>query len=330
MSPDMKPVEPGGTFEHLRALARRYHLVSIGLVIVSLCVYAKFFGWAFAAMLMVGIGVHEYGHVWAMKRYGVKVKGIYFIPFLGAVAMSEGRWPTRGAEAVIALMGPIWGLGITLLCVAVAFITRAPVFLVFAYWMALINLFNLLPANPMDGGRVIKSAAYSISPWAGLVATGLGLAASAYVIWQLNPMICMMVCFFGGMELMQDHRTIRLEAVRPSLIAAAAAALGCPATAEAVTKAVTETIQANAGDIVAARAFRRRVLNAITVEAGTSLDALDTDAHNDLAVFLAYFIGPASFPKMKCWQAILAFIGYLLLAVVFAGILLFTAMATRG
>ena len=63
----------------------------------SLGVYAVIFNWKFALMLIGSLFVHEYGHVWAMKREGMAVKGMYFIPFLGAAAVGAGQFPSRAA-----------------------------------------------------------------------------------------------------------------------------------------------------------------------------------------------------------------------------------------
>src|SRR2546427_777808 len=96
----------------LSLLAKLLKVLKGGKILLagaSFATYAVLFSWKFALVLIGSLVVHEYGHLWAMKRYKLKTKGIYLIPLLGAAAVSEEAFPTRKAEVVIAMMGPIWG-----------------------------------------------------------------------------------------------------------------------------------------------------------------------------------------------------------------------------
>lgn len=70
-------------------LAKGAKITKIVLVGASFTSYAYMFTWKFALMIIVMLFVHESGHIWAMKRYGVKTKGIYLIPFVGGAAVAE-------------------------------------------------------------------------------------------------------------------------------------------------------------------------------------------------------------------------------------------------
>lgn len=135
---------------------------------VSLGTYAVIFNWKFAAMIIASLFVHEYGHVWAMRREGMKVRGMYFIPFLGAAAVAKDQFPSRAAEVRIALMGPLWGGILAAATYGVYMLTREPIIAAVAGWMAMVNLFNLLPVMPLDGGRVMRCVATSFSSWFGV------------------------------------------------------------------------------------------------------------------------------------------------------------------
>gem|GEM_PF-2566424 len=136
---------------------------------VSMGAYAAVFNWKFALMIIASLFVHEYGHVWAMKRAGMSVKGMYFIPFLGAAAVAESQFPSRKDETRIALMGPLWGLSLAALTYGAYALTHEPIIAAVAGWMAMVNLFNLLPVMPLDGGRVLRCVATSFSSWLGLI-----------------------------------------------------------------------------------------------------------------------------------------------------------------
>lgn len=162
----------------------------------SVGVYSLVFSWQFAVVLVVLIGFHECGHVFAMYRCGIPVKGIYLIPFFGGAAVSKGIARTRREEAYIAANGPVWGTLLVFACFAVYHLTgdRFPVLAAAGAWGAFINLFNLLPIMPLDGGRLLNDLAYSIGAGAGnlLVALSL-LAGGAYAYFQGLELLVLMV-----------------------------------------------------------------------------------------------------------------------------------------
>ncbi|MGB0941411.1 MAG: site-2 protease family protein, partial [Marinomonas sp.] len=87
----------------------------------------------------------EYGHLRAMKYFGMKTKGIYLIPFVGGLALSENKINTRWQEVVIAIMGPFFGLLLSLASLVIYWFTGIEMFAGLAVYNALLNLFNLLP-----------------------------------------------------------------------------------------------------------------------------------------------------------------------------------------
>src|SRR3712207_369706 len=128
-----------------------------GSMLVSLGAYALIGGWKWAAGLIVLLFVHEMGHALEAKRQGLKVSAPLFIPFLGAVIALKQMPPNAWREAQLALAGPIIGsLG------AVGFWVAAEAFdsarLQEIAWTGFfLNLFNLLPIVPLDGGRAVAA-----------------------------------------------------------------------------------------------------------------------------------------------------------------------------
>lgn len=184
--------------------------LKLGLASASFAAYAYMFTWEFAAMLLVMIFIHEYGHVWAMKRCGIKTKGIYLIPFLGGAAVAEEDFKSRKDEAFCAIMGPWFGFAISLVYLIGYYITGNPVFAAGCAWCSLINLVNLLPVNPLDGGRILKSLAFSIGNVWGIVFLSCGILAMIAMVIFFKVWFFLLLLFFAALELIfevRSHRT---------------------------------------------------------------------------------------------------------------------------
>jgi Zn-dependent protease len=134
----------------------KYKLVLVFLsVFVSLLVYGIAFGWAYGAGLIGLIIVHEFGHLVANRIKHIPSSLPIFIPLLGAFIQIK-RFPQNAAdEAFIGVMGPLFGLGATLIALGLAFVTHEPFFLAVALMGFLLHVFNLMPVLPLDGGRTV-------------------------------------------------------------------------------------------------------------------------------------------------------------------------------
>ena len=167
----------------------------------SFATYSYLFTWQFAGMLLIMIFIHELGHVIAMKQCGIKVKGIYLIPLLGGAAVAEGDFKTRRDESYIALMGPWFGLFVSLFFYLLYYITSNPVFAAGATWCSFMNLFNLLPVNPLDGGRVVKSLTFSAHGYVGLGFLLLSLIGMIVLIVKYHIWLFMVLLIVAVLEL---------------------------------------------------------------------------------------------------------------------------------
>jgi Zn-dependent protease len=167
-------------------------LATSGSMLVSVAAYALIWGWKFAVGFVALLFVHEMGHYIQLRREGVKPSGMLFIPFLGAVVGTRSLGGSALAEARVGLAGPVLG---TIGCLATAGIYLATGN---EFWKALaftgffLNLFNLLPVLPLDGGRAMAAMA----PWMWFVGFG---AMIALLFIAPNP-ILILILIFGGME----------------------------------------------------------------------------------------------------------------------------------
>ena len=141
-------------------------------VVVSLAVYAAAFGLEFSLGFVVLLFLHELGHMIAARVVGVSSKGPMFVPFVGAVIHLDKEPRNAKMEANIAIGGPALGSLSAFGCLALYFWTQHMLLLVLSYTACLLNLFNLIPCYPLDGGR-IAGAISSRLWWFGTLVLGI-------------------------------------------------------------------------------------------------------------------------------------------------------------
>jgi Zn-dependent protease len=176
------------------------------LALASFAAYAFLFTWQFAVIIVGMLVIHECGHLRCMKHYGMKTRGIYLIPLVGAAAVVEDYFPSRRAEATIALAGPLTGAVLAGGTGLAYFATGNGAFAAAAAWMALINLFNLLPVVPLDGGRVVKSITRSIGSRIGMVALIAGMLLGAVLAATADLWIFVIIIPLGLLDYLYDRR----------------------------------------------------------------------------------------------------------------------------
>ena len=141
-------------------------------------------GLEFAAGFVVLLFLHEMGHVIALRREGIKASTPMFIPFLGAAIFAKSLGDNALAEARVGLAGPILGTARPRrVGLAVGEAHRQQLFLLaLAYVGFLLNLFNLLPVVPLDGGRAMAAMA----PWMWFLGFG-ALVALVFIVPEPDP-----------------------------------------------------------------------------------------------------------------------------------------------
>src|SRR4051812_43123126 len=154
-------------------------------MLVSVAAYALIWGWQFAVGFVLLLLVHEMGHVIQLRREGVPASAPIFIPFLGAVVGMKKMPEDAAAEARVGLAGPVLGSIGCLVPLALYGATGNQLFQALAFTGFFLNLFNLLPVVPLDGGRAMAA----LSPWMWLVGFALLLAAAVAFPDPIIPII---------------------------------------------------------------------------------------------------------------------------------------------
>jgi Zn-dependent protease len=195
-------------------------LTTSGSMIVSIGAYALIWGWQFAVGFVLLLFVHEMGHVIQLRREGVPASAPMFIPFLGAVVGMKRLPDDAAAEARVGLAGPVLGSLACLIPLALYGLTGNHLFQALAFTGFFLNLFNLAPVLPLDGGRAMAA----LSPWMWFV--GFALLVAAAIAFP-NPIV-ILILIFGAMETWRRFKTRKDPAqqayyrVKPSTRAAIA------------------------------------------------------------------------------------------------------------
>lgn len=167
-------------------------LTTSGTMLVSIAAYALIWGWRFGVGFVLLLFVHEMGHVLQLRREGIKASAPMFIPFLGAVVAMKELPKDAAAEARVGLAGPILGSLGALAVLGLYALTGNELFKALAFVGFFLNLFNLLPVLPLDGGRAM--AALSPKLWL----AGFALLIAVTILYP-NP-IMVLVLLMGGLE----------------------------------------------------------------------------------------------------------------------------------
>ena len=163
-------------------------LLTGGTMLISVFAYALIFGLWYAVGFVLLILVHEMGHYMAARQQGLDVGAPTFIPFVGAwIELKEQPMDSR-TEAYIALAGPVVGTLGALACFYAAQALESRLLLALSYSGFMINLWNLIPINPLDGGRIVGI----LSPRIWLLG---GPLLVALFLWRPSPMILLILLF---------------------------------------------------------------------------------------------------------------------------------------
>jgi Zn-dependent protease len=167
-------------------------------MLVSIAAYAWIWGLPFAIGFVLLIFVHELGHVIELRRQGVPASAPLFIPFLGAVIGMKELPDDAWKEARVALAGPILGSVGAAACWVAAEATGSELLMGLAFVGFFLNLFNLIPIVPLDGGRA-AGALHPVLWFVGL------LMMVGLVVLNPNPLLLIIV-LLGGLDLWRRWR----------------------------------------------------------------------------------------------------------------------------
>jgi Zn-dependent protease len=176
----------------LFAVAKFGFVTTALTMVVSVGAYTLLWGWRFAALFVVLIFVHEMGHALWLKREGIPSGAPVFIPFLGALISMRGRPRDAYVEAKVGLAGPVLGTLGAAVVLALGEWQDSDLLRAAAHTGFLLNLFNLLPIVPLDGGRAM--AAIHPALWLA------GLGGLAVLLFFAPNAILILILLLGGRE----------------------------------------------------------------------------------------------------------------------------------
>ncbi len=193
---------------------KAHRLISAGVAIITgiftVLAFGLSLGMPVALVLVFALFVHEFGHLLAFRLIGQPWGRIVFLPFLGAIAVPRMNYETQAQSVFAALMGPGFSCLLLITC-ALAITLHAPasmLFMVIGVVTAGLNLFNLLPTEPLDGGVALRSVLTKLignrAPLA-LMALGLVLVGAGFYIEQIALVI------FGGFAVLGNLKPRKID-----------------------------------------------------------------------------------------------------------------------
>jgi Zn-dependent protease len=171
---------------------------TLATMVLSIGAYALEWGWAFAAGFVLLIFVHEMGHAVALRREGIPAGAPVFIPFVGAFVAMHGQPRDAGVEARVAMSGPLVGSLAAWTVLGAGLAWPHPLLVALGHAAVLLNLFNLIPVPPLDGGRI--AGAFTRTYWV------VGYAAGFVALALTRSPVLLIVLIVGLVTLVRRWR----------------------------------------------------------------------------------------------------------------------------
>jgi len=187
-----------GKLKYLLVAAKVLKLSTLLSMLLMVGVYGSMWGLPFAVGFVLLIFVHELGHALVMRQQGIPAGAPVFIPFVGAVIAMRGLPRDAYVEALVGIGGPVLGSVGAAACLVAAVLTGERFWYALASTGFMINLFNLIPLYPLDGGRIIGA----ISRWLWLVGAAVGVG----VFLVTESPLMLLVLIFGLLNVGQLRR----------------------------------------------------------------------------------------------------------------------------
>jgi len=171
---------------------------TLATMLLSIGAYAVEWGWLFAVGFVLLIFVHEMGHAVAMRVEGIPAGAPVFIPFVGAFIAMQGQPRNAAVEARVAMAGPVAGSLAAWATLWAGHALELPLLKALGHTAVLINLFNLVPVPPLDGGRIVT--AFTRTYWA------IGYAVGIVALLATQSPLLLIVLVVGLFSLVQRWR----------------------------------------------------------------------------------------------------------------------------
>lgn len=164
---------------------------SAGSMLLSVFLYSLMFGWGYAAGFIALLFCHEFGHYLAARQRGLAVGLPTFIPFVGAWVDIKDGFRDAETEAYVGIAGPAIGTLSALACLALGNLFDSDLMRAVTYSGFILNLFNLIPLSPLDGGRITSI----VSPHVWLI--GIPALVALFLYWPSPLLILIAVLAVG-------------------------------------------------------------------------------------------------------------------------------------
>ena len=188
-----------GKFKWVLAALKFAKFSTLITMVASVWVYATLWGFPFALGFVLLIFVHEAGHALVMRQQNIPAGAPVFIPFVGAVIAMKGLPRDAYVEALVGIGGPALGTLGALLCLVVGWLSGYHIWYALAYTGLMINLFNMIPIPPLDGGRITPV----LSRWVWVAGLAIGVA----VFLQTRSPLLFLILLIGGFTFFKNFKT---------------------------------------------------------------------------------------------------------------------------
>ena len=175
-----------GKAKFLGLLAGLFKWKTLLTMLLSIGAYAIEWGWMFALGFVVLIFVHEMGHAVAMRLEGIPAGAPVFVPFVGAFIAMQGQPRNAAVEARVAMAGPVVGSLAAWAVLGAGLALDQKLLVALGHTGVLINLFNLVPVPPLDGGRI--AGAFTRTYW--VIGYAIGVVA---LLLTWSPMLLLVL-----------------------------------------------------------------------------------------------------------------------------------------
>ncbi len=180
---------------------RKSWITNVAILVFSLYLFIQlgFFRMGLQGVLVIiaVLFVHEMGHLLGMKMFGYKNVQMFFIPMMGAAVSGTSQNVASWKKSVVTLMGPLPGIFLSLVFLILYLVMNKELLLLTGVMFLLLNLLNLLPLYPLDGGRFVNEVLFSRNRYLELVTNILAAAVFLLAGFAADDWILKMLGFFN-------------------------------------------------------------------------------------------------------------------------------------
>lgn len=158
-------------------------------MVFMIITYTYLYGWKYAVGIVLLLFIHEMGHLTASRQLGIDTSLPMFIPFVGAIIQMKEEPKDAKTESIVGIAGPLYGALAAFACLFIGNLFHSALLHALAYFGFLLTVFNLIPAHPLDGGRIVT--AISLKLWV------VGIPVMAFFsLYFFNP-IGILICILA-------------------------------------------------------------------------------------------------------------------------------------